>query len=590
MISPVLDKTDTRVSLKGTLWEIRDLQASFVQQLCQSTEISPFLSGLVCSRIQNIQDVQAFLAPKLNEHLPSPFVLPDIDKAIARIIAALKAGEKIALWGDYDVDGGTSVALWQRFLKPLMGNVRSYIPDRFREGYGVNKQGLDTLKQEGAHLVITLDCGTNATEALTHAQNIGLDVIVVDHHDAEDHLPPACAVINPKRKDARPECGDLSILAAVGVSFLCLVALRAHLQKDPQFSDQANIDLRLFLDLVALGTVCDVVPLTGINRLLTMKGLEAINRCPTPGIAALLEAANVQDQVTAYHLGFVLGPRLNAGGRMAESHLACALLSIDDVGRARPRAERLSHLNRERQAIDRAVTEEAYQKADVQKASPFLVVHGDQWHEGVIGIVASRLKDKYQKPTFVLTFDDHGKGKGSGRSLPGIPLGKLIHEAAQKGLILQGGGHDMAGGLSLRLDQVEAFRAFCNKSLLSRPSAPQKVRTIDACLSFQSLTFDLFHEVSQLEPFGAHNPKPLFLFEHVRLAYKRPLKGDHFYLDFVQPDGTAASALLFNSTNSRFTPYLDTRRAQPFDLIASITFDTWRQKVILGIEDMILSP
>ncbi len=573
-------------SLKKIVWEAYDPPGSFVQQLCQHTGITPFLSSLVSRHAHTLEGGKTFLNPSLQHNLPSPYDLPDIDKATHRICEAILKKEKIALWGDYDVDGATSVSIWMRFLKACNIPVRVYIPDRFREGYGPNAQGIHTLAKEGVTLIITLDCGTAAFKALDAAQKKGVDVVIVDHHVPDALLPPACAVVNPKRKDTSEKGQNMAILAAVGVSFFCLIALRNALKDKGFYTHHTMPDLRLMLDLVALGTVCDVVPLQGVNRLLVHKGLHIMNQCASQGLSTLIKQANLA-HITSHHLGFVLGPRLNAGSRMAQSDLASRLLSTESPEEAQTLAEQLSTLNMTRKSVEQAVTQEALEQAKPQRHHPIIVVHSHTWHEGVIGIVASRLKDAYQKPVFVITFNTQGGGKGSGRSLPHCDLGHLIQQAASQNLIEQGGGHKMAGGISLTADQLASFQAFCLEHAQQTPPPPHTIKTFHSVLTFNSLTLDLWEDLKRLEPFGADNPKPVFLFEHVRLIYQKTFGTHHQQYEFAQQDNARATSLIFNAQKSSFWPFFKEKPTTPFHILASPTLDTWRQKVILELEDIV---
>lgn len=576
------------VSLRDYLWKRFEPSLPDVQNLCQRFGFSNFLSRLLSGTGTTPEEAQAFLHPTLKQHLPDPAHLPHMAEAIPIITDAMCAKKTIALWGDYDVDGATSTALWMRFLRHYGCEPLFYIPDRFQEGYGPNSQGMKTLKEQGASLVITLDCGITAHAPLEDAKNLGLDVIVVDHHLPDEKLPSARAIVNPKVAPNAPKVASFQDLAAVGVSFFCLVALKNALKKTDTFKDIPPPDLRTYLDLVALGTVCDVVPLKILNRLFVKKGLEVINQTPSLGIQNLLEASQARFPAASYHLGFVLGPRLNAGGRLSDARIATKLLSTTNQQEASTLADTLCSLNHQRRTLEQHVTDQAHTQASMQKNDPIILVQSEDWHEGVIGIVASRLKDAYQKSALVLSFDTSGNGKGSGRSDGTLHLGHMIQEAVRAGHLTQGGGHKMAGGFSLHKDQLDGFQAFAHSFIRAQDPVNPEQKLFHSGLTFKSLTLDLWKELCLLEPFGAGNPEPVFLFERVYCKGYKVFGSKHLRIFLAQEDGTAASALLFNSQQTPFHSFITARPSQAFDLIASIGFDTFHNTLDLRVKDILV--
>ena len=563
-----------------------------MQENSQRFGLSRFLSTLLSEKLPEMQDIPTFLKGTLKDHLPSPWLLPDMEKATAIITRAVEAQEPIALWGDYDVDGATSTALWTRFLSAYDVKPRIYIPDRLKEGYGLNVAGIKKLASEGIKLLITLDCGTTAHAPLEEASKQGMRVVIVDHHAPDATQPAVCALVNPKHPDAKPEAKELEILAAVGVSFFCLIALRqAFAKAETPLRDIPPFDLRCLLDLVALGTVCDVVPLTGTNRLLVQQGLKVFSKGLNSGLQALITEANLAQKATAslsaYHLGFMLGPRLNAGGRLGDSSLGARLLSTHDTREATQLAKELSSLNTLRKTIERNVTLQALAQADSHAEDALLVIHGQGWHEGVIGICAARVKDHAQKPAFVITFDADGKGKGSGRAPAGVDLSALIHGALAKGLIQQGGGHQAAGGISLTQEQLPTFHAFCQAFLSAHPPQPLPPHVIATTLTFQALNASLWADLKHLEPFGAGNKAPLFAFENVHLLKKRTFAGSHLELELAQETGHPVKAVLFGGVGSVFDTFLRDPYLTAFHLIASVSFDDYAQRLSLTIEDIV---
>ena len=574
-------------SVKKQAWWALTAPNTFVQQVCQKTGLPSFLAEIVATRIKAPDDADAFLKAQLKTHLPCFKQLPAIEKAAELIADAILSKQSIALWGDYDVDGATSTALWCRFLHSAGSVPRVYIPDRFKEGYGPNTQGIEQLKKEGIDLLITLDCGTTAFEPLEHAKKLGMCVVVIDHHDKAETLPAVDAIVNPKCKDPLEGEADLSILAAVGVSFFCLIALLKTLETKGLYTNKQRPDLRQLLDLVALGTVCDMVPLLGVNRLLVQKGLLVMTKRLNTGINALLEVNNHKGALTTTDLGFLLGPQLNAGGRLADTRLASLLLTTNDPLEATRLALQLKALNTERKTIQKKVETEGLLKADTQKEDPCILVHDTTWHEGVIGIAASRLKDATNKPAFVISVNEKGVGKGSARSVPGVHLGTLLHEACSKGLLLQGGGHAMAGGLTVDNAKLAAFHSFCN-TFIKAQNPPPPGKTFCGTLTLKSLTPTFWSDLNQLAPFGAANPNPCFLFQDVRIDAVYPFGDGHLRLKLVQSNGGVADALLFSAHTTPFYPFVTQSNPKPFHCLATISKNSFTQKLQLFIEDIIL--
>ncbi|PKQ02142.1 MAG: single-stranded-DNA-specific exonuclease RecJ, partial [Alphaproteobacteria bacterium HGW-Alphaproteobacteria-12] len=431
-------------SATGRAWASRLADERRALAIAQREGLPEIVARVLAGRGVAPEDCAAYLAPSLRSLMPDPRELTDMEKAATRVAAAIMSGEKVAVFGDYDVDGATSSALLYRFFKAAGSELRIYIPDRIREGYGPNAPALKRLKDEGVNLVITVDCGTMAHKALGLAADYGLPSIVVDHHQAEPALPPAFALVNPNRMD---DTSGLGQLAAVGVSFLFIVALNRALREAGWYAGREEPDLMQWLDLVALGTVCDVVPLTGLNRAFVAQGLRVMQRRLNAGLAALADTARMNGTPAPYHCGFLLGPRVNAGGRVGRADLGARLLTTEDAIEARAIAEELNVMNSERQAIEAQVLEEAILQVDERLSSaranalpPLIVAAGKGWHPGVIGIVASRLKDRYERPSLVIAFDRNGEGKGSGRSLTGVDLGRAVTAALEAGLLVNGGG------------------------------------------------------------------------------------------------------------------------------------------------------
>jgi len=520
--------------------------------------------------------------------MPDPSHLKDLDKGIERVIEALQRKEKIAVFGDYDVDGGTSCALFRRYFAALGCEARVYIPDRIEEGYGPSVKAMQTLKNEGHSLLLMADCGTTAFEPLREAKSLGLDVIVIDHHVAQPALPDVFALINPNRLDQ----GDSSLkgLCAAGLSFIFLVALQRKLRTLNWFENRREPDLMHLLDLVALGTVCDVMPLTGLNRAFVAQGLKVLQWRQNLGLAALADVAGVTEAPTAYHLGFVMGPRVNAGGRVGEAHLGSRLLSTNDDLEARRIAHRLDSLNGDRQQIEATVLTEAIKLVENSEIinKPILLVKGEGWHPGVIGIVASRLKERYARPVCVTTFTED-VGKGSGRSMVGIDLGSAMHAAHHEGLLIHGGGHAMAAGFTVARHKYDAFYDFILRRLAAGDEIIKPTLDIDASITLQGVTVEFLESMSCLEPFGAGNPTPKFMIQNVRIAYAEVFGADHVRCTLMSEDGVRQKALAFRVAQQPLGQALLKSKGDQFHVVGALKLDTWggRKEAIIYMEDLI---
>ncbi|MGH7002212.1 MAG: single-stranded-DNA-specific exonuclease RecJ, partial [Stellaceae bacterium] len=510
--------------------------------LAQRLGVPEIVGRILASRGVAESEAERFLAPTLRDMLPDPLSFKGVEQAVARVVDAIRGGETIAVFGDYDVDGATASALLKRFLEAAGGKVRVYIPDRQREGYGPNAPALLKLKAEGAAVAITVDCGVTAFAPLEEAARAGLDVIVVDHHVAEPNLPRALAVINPNRLD---ESGAHGNLAAVGVAFVLAVAINRALRQAGHYAARAEPNLMTLLDLVALGTVCDVVPLTGLNRALVAQGLKVLRQRGNIGIAALADAARLAERIDAYHTGFILGPRVNAGGRVGVADLGTRLLSTDDPLEARQIAAELDRLNDERRQIEARVREEAIAQAEAGDTNaPLIFVAKAGWHPGVIGIVASRLKERYGRPALVAAIEN-GVAKGSGRSVAGVALGAAVIAARQAGLLVNGGGHAMAAGFTAETGKLDALRDFLgarvNEALAGREPAPEL--GIDGALACAAATPEFAAVVERLAPFGTGNAEPRFAFANLRVLRATVVGQGQIHVSCTLGDGAGTGRI-----------------------------------------------
>jgi single-stranded-DNA-specific exonuclease len=579
-------------SVTGKWWRERNLDDRLATTIAQRFGVPEVVGRVMAARDIGLDDAESFLNPTLRDLMPDPSTLKDMDKAAARIADAVIKGENIAVFGDYDVDGATSTALLKRLFAALGRDVVVHIPDRQKEGYGPNSPALLDLQRRGANLILTVDCGVTAYAPLTDAKEAGIEIIVVDHHAAEPELPPAAAVVNPNRLDDESGLGHL---CAAGVAFLLAVAILREL-RSRGWLEQAGIrapDLRNWLDLVALGTVCDVVPLRGLNRAFVTQGIKIMRHRHNVGMAALADIAGVNETPSAYHLGFMLGPRVNAGGRVGESFLGTTLLSGDDPAQALDIARKLDEYNRERKAIEDIVLDQAISAVESQsKVGAMVLVGGEDWHPGVIGIVASRLKDRYHVPALVMGMVD-GVFKGSARSVRGIDLGAAIIAARQAGLLINGGGHGMAAGFTLDPEKRPAFEEFL-ETRFAKIIAENDIRptmTVDGGLHAMGATLDLIEALEKLGPFGAGNAEPRFVFPECRVVKADVVGADHVRCILSGSNGKGRlKAIAFRCLDNDMGQTLLKHGGRPLHILGHLRRDSWqgRDGVQLMIDDIAL--
>ncbi|MFN8911502.1 MAG: single-stranded-DNA-specific exonuclease RecJ, partial [Alphaproteobacteria bacterium] len=477
--------------------------------------------------IKDVLDAEFFLDPKIRNYLPNPFELKDMDKAVARIVQAIQNNEKITIFGDYDVDGATSSALLKRFFRDIGITADIYIPNRIEEGYGPNVGAFESIISTGTTLIITVDCGSVSFDPIAYAEDRGVNVVVLDHHLSLETLPKAHAIVNPNRID---ETFSFKTLAAVGVAYLTIIAIKSILSKNGYFDGKEEVNLLQYLDLVALGTVCDVMSLKGINRAFVAQGIKLINSRANIGLAALAEVVKLAPEAYSYHLGYVLGPRINAGGRVGEGRLGSILLSTPEYAEALEIANKLESLNEERRAIEAVTIEDALSYIEANKLfeKPIIIVKGEGWHQGILGILASRIKEKYNRPSAVISISG-GVGKGSARSITGIDIGSMMSVARSQNLLIQGGGHAMAAGFTVAEDKIDAFYDFMCQKLANSDEMFEKAREvkIDAIVSVGTVNGKLVEELSASAPFGAGNPQPRLALLDVVLVSARVVGRTH---------------------------------------------------------------
>ncbi|MGE5515978.1 MAG: single-stranded-DNA-specific exonuclease RecJ [Bacteroidota bacterium] len=573
-------------SLTGRRWQAAPGDARLALTLAQRLGLPEVVGRALAARGIGLDDAELFLSPQLKHLLPDPSHLRDMDKAAKRLADAVMAGEPIGIFGDYDVDGATSSALLRIFLESAGATVRVHIPDRITEGYGPNAPALLRLQADGIGVVVTVDCGTTAYAPLAAAAEAGLDVIVVDHHEAEPELPRCFALVNPNRLDEDSPHGHL---AAVGVTFLVIVAVNRVLKQAGWYQTRKAPDLMQWLDIVALGTVCDVVPLKGVNRALVTQGLKVMAKRANVGLSALSDVAGIKERPDAYHLGYVLGPRVNAGGRVGEAELGTRLLATEDPVEAAEIAKLLDGYNKDRQEIEAAVLQQAMEQVEgrADDGLPLVVAAGEDWHPGVIGIVAGRLKERYNRPACVIALDG-GDGKGSGRSVPGLDLGAAIIAARQSGVLKAGGGHAMAAGFTVAREKLDEFRAFLADRLQAQLTGDLvPILELDGALDCAGCTTALIETLKQLGPFGAGNPEPRFAITAARIIKADVVGNGHVRVILKGNGGASLKAIAFRAADSDMGQALMTSRGGAFHLAGTLRADTWQgsTSVQLVIED-----
>lgn len=573
-------------SFSGRRWRLQARDETRIRQLTAELAISPFLAALLAGRGVEVCEANDYLNPTLRKFLPDPSSLADMDTAVARVKRALEEGERIAVFGDYDVDGSVSAALLAGFLRTTGAPPRIYIPDRLKEGYGPSAAAMRALQVEGAGLAITVDCGAAGGQAFETAREIGLDVVVLDHHRVEAR-PDAAAHVNPNQPDDR---SGLGFLCAAGVTFLFLVGLNRAL-RDSGFYRERELnepDLLNDLDLVGLATVCDVVPLEGINRAFVRQGLAQLSKLSRPGLAALAAVANASPPFNPYHLGFVFGPRINAGGRVGRSSLGADLLTARQSEDAAQFARQLDLHNRERREIEKLILDEAVGLAAAQDNAPYLLVANEGWHPGVVGIVAGRLKERFAKPAFVAGFEG-GMGRGSARSIAGIDIGGIVRAARDRGLIEGGGGHAMAAGFSLSETQLAGFRRFLVAQFAGAGQALEDAASLvlDAVCSPAAAETNLVSEIAQIGPFGAGSPEPVLAFPEVRLLFADVVGGAHVRVRLAGGDGSRLQAIAFRAAGTPLGEGLLKSRGKTIHAAGLLRAEDWngQTRVQLHIED-----
>jgi len=580
-------------SVAGRPWRDRlDERASArALAMVQRHDLPELLARIVAGRGVEVADVEAFLDPSIRRLMPDPDTVTDMAAAAGRIADAVEAAERVAVFGDYDVDGATSTAILVRFLRHCGLDPLFHIPDRIFEGYGPNVEAIRRLAGAGARLLVTVDCGTTSIDPVAEARRLGLDVIVIDHQQADARLPPASAIVNPNRLD---DLSGLGHLAAVGLTFLAVIAANRELRRRGFWTpSRPEPDLLGLTDLVALGTVADVARLHGLNRAFVAKGLLAMRRRDRVGLTALMDVARLSGPPEPWHLGFMLGPRINAGGRIGRADLGVRLLLEEDETNAAALAAELDRLNRERQAIELATLAEAESEAAAALGiaeTGAIVVTAGQWHPGVVGLVAARLKERFGRPAFAIALEPGGTATGSGRSIVGVDLGRAVRDAVAAGILVKGGGHAMAAGITLRKENLAAFRAFLEAALATAVAVARRddALLIDGAVTAAGASADLVRTIARAGPYGAGNPDPVFALPSHRIVFADEVGQAHVRVRLRADDGAMIGAVAFRAVGKPLGQALIESRGRPVHAAGTLSLDRWNgdERVQLRLIDI----
>jgi len=564
------------LSISGKSWILKQFNQEDLNFIKDNYSLDEITSKLLSIRKIKKEEINSFLNPLIKNFLPNPNILLDMEKATTRTFKGILNGDKIGIFGDYDVDGATSTALIGNYLSELNLEYEIYIPDRKKEGYGPSIKSFKKLIDKGVKLIFTVDCGTLSFEAINFAKENNIDVIVLDHHQSEIKLPKAFSIINPNRFD---DSSDLKYLCAAGVAFIFLVALNRELRKKEWFLQNKVREPNLIncLDLVSLGTICDVVPLKGLNRAFVKQGLKIIKSKKNLGIKTLLDICKIETNPTIYHLGFMLGPRINAGGRVGKcSHGANLLLGKNPQNTFKLASE-LNEYNKERQILEKDLLQKILNETKDYSNDPVLILSGENWHEGIIGIVAARLKDKFNKPVILISIEGD-TGKASARSIVGFDIGSVIISATQDNILLKGGGHKMAGGFSIKVEKIDEFKKLIFKKFqtINEDLSKDKPLFLDSIISPSAVNLEFFNKVSLLSPFGSGNPEPRFVIEDVKTISGKIVGEKHIKSILVGKEGSTIKTIAFNAVGGDLGEYLLKKNNKFFNIAGKLSLNEWK--------------
>ena len=563
-------------SVKGKKWITKEFDVDEINFFKTNFFLDHVVAKLLSIRKIKKEEVKFFLDPTIKNTLPNPFILKDMDKAIDRSLKVILNKEKIGIFGDYDVDGATSTAILGQYFRSLKIDFEIHIPDRKTEGFGPNENAFIEFINKGVNLIFTVDCGTLSFEPVNFAKNKSIDVIILDHHQSEIKLPNAHSIVNPNRFDDRSE---LNYLCAAGVCFLFLIALNKRL-RDQNWFKLNNIiepDLIKILDLVSLGTVCDVVPLVGLNRAIVKQGLKVLTNKNNLGLKTLIELNNIESTISAYHLGFVLGPRINAGGRVGKSSHGANLLLNDNPQETFKLASELNIYNKERQILESELIKKILNIDFQNNSDPVIVLQGENWHEGIIGIIASRVKEKFNKPTIIISVTSE-LGKGSARSIHGFDIGSSIIGAVQSGLLIKGGGHKMAAGFTIDIKKIEEFKKFLFKKFksINMNLEDKKKYYYDLEIAPSAINIDFFEKINLLAPFGSGNLEPRFLIKNLKIVNSKIVGEKHIKSVLAGSDSSVLKTISFNSVDTDLSSYLLKKNSKNFNIVGKLSLNEWR--------------
>ena len=565
-------------SVTGKEWIFKKFDNENVNFLKENFSLDEITSKLLDIRKIGRDDVKNFLNPLIKNNLPNPNSLKDMDKTVKRVIKTINKKEKIGIFGDYDVDGATSSALLGKYFEEINQSYKIYIPDRTKEGYGPSEKGFKSLIDSKIGIIFTVDCGTLSYEPINFAKSKNIDVIVFDHHQSEIKLPNAFSIINPNRID---DNSKLNYLCAAGVCFMFLIALNKELRKINWFNDKKikEPDLLKYLDLVSLGTVCDVVPLKFLNRALVNQGLKVLNLKKNLGLKTLLDICKIENTPTTYHLGYVIGPRINAGGRVGKCFHGTNLLLNINPQETFKLANELDAYNKERQFLEKDLLNIISNKIEKKIKDPVIILSGKNWHEGIIGIIAARIKEKYNKPTIIIS-EKNEIGKASARSIIGFDIGSVILSAVKENILLKGGGHKMAGGFSINMKFLDKFKEYVFKKFKKIDSTllNKKIIYIDSHISSSALNLEFYDQVNKLAPFGSGNPEPRFIIEKLRTVNSKIVGEKHIKSILLAGNGITISSIAFNAVDSELGGYLLKNNKKNFDIVGKISLNEWKGK------------
>ena len=564
-------------SVSNKNWIFKKYNEQDVLFFKENHSLDELTSKLLSIRNIKKENIQAFLKPSIKNFLPNPEIIMDMQKSAKRTKYAIFQKHKIGIFGDYDVDGASATALLANFLKSINVPYEIYIPDRKKEGYGPSTESFKKLINNGAKLIFTVDCGTLSFDAIDYAFNNGIDVIVLDHHQSEINLPKAYSIVNPNRLDDK---SDLKYLCAAGVTFMFLISLNRELRSDGWFIESKIEEPNLldYLDLVALGTVCDVVPLIGLNRAIVSQGLKILKSKKNLGLKTLFDICDIKNKPNVYHIGYQLGPRINAGGRVGKSSHGANLLISNNPKDVFKIASELDSFNKERKILEKDLMDKVLKNLENTKHDSVIIIFGKNWHEGVIGIVASRIKDKYNKPVIIVSIDDNGIGKASARSIVGFDIGSVIISAVQENILIKGGGHKMAGGFTIKTEKFEKFKNFILKKFerLSNNNMSIKPLYLDSVIAPTALNVQFYEKVNVLAPFGSGNPEPKFVLENMKSVNNKIIKDKHIKSVLVGLDGSTVKSIAFNCVGNEIGAYLLKKDKKLFNIAGKLSLNEWQ--------------